>query len=175
MRFLIVLFVLVCNFSAIANGDPSAEFFAKMSKLCGAKYSGEMTFPKDGLDSFAGKTLIASFLSCDQSEIQIAFAVGEDQSRTWFLRTIDQGLEFKHRHLLVDGSLDPITNYGGSNSDQGTAYTQSFPADEFTQQLIPEASTNVWNLEISKDLNTLTYHLERHNKPRFTAVLYRDE
>ena len=66
-----------------------------------------------------------------------------------------------------------ITNYGGTVHSVGTPYSQSFPADGFTARLIPEAATNVWTLTFTKDFSELTYHLTRHDKPRFTAVLKR--
>ncbi len=167
--------IFFATFASVTKADHSAGFFAHFSQLCDAQLQGEMVFPTDAMDDFSGKVLTARVTHCDASQIQIAFDVGEDKSRTWFIRKTDTGLELKHRHLLKDGSLDPVTNYGGLSDSSGSEYAQAFPADAFTQELIPAASTNVWNLELSKDLKTLTYHLERHNKPRFTAVLYLDE
>jgi len=87
----------------------------------------------------------------------------------------ENGLQLKHQHLHEDGTPDGDTNYGGTTNTNGTAFAQAFPADEFTQQLIPAASTNVWNLSLSDDKESLTYYLERHDKPRFKATLKRSD
>ena len=132
-----------------------------------------MTFPEDGQDDFAGKLLVAEIKQCDEKEVRIPFSVGTDQSRTWIVTATTDGLQLKHDHRHKDGTPDRITNYGGTVHTVGTAISQSFPADPFTAKLIPEASTNVWNLTFSDDFSQRTYHLTRHDKPRFTAVLKR--
>lgn len=157
--------------TALAND----EFFSGLSDLCGTTYVGEMTYPTDGQDSFKGKQLVAEFAECNAEQILIPFHVGSDKSRTWVISKTDGTLSLKHDHRHKDGTPDEVSNYGGNADDNGTALSQSFPADDFTQQLIPEAATNVWTLSLSDDSSQLTYHLERHNKPRFTAVLTRIE
>ncbi|MEO0368699.1 MAG: dipeptidase [Pseudomonadota bacterium] len=149
----------------------ATEFWQNLSQACGNEYEGEMTFPTDGQDSFRGKKLIAAFASCADEQIRVPFTVGEDTSRTWIFSRYESGIELKHDHRHADGTPDAIHNYGGTTHELGTALSQSFPADEFTKELIPAASTNVWTITLSADLQTLTYHLERHGKPRFTAEL----
>lgn len=166
-------FALLLISTISLNASANEDFFATLSGLCGEKYVGEMTYPIDGQDGFKGKTLVAEFANCDERAIAIPFHVGEDKSRTWLISKADGALSLKHDHRHKDGTPDEVTNYGGNASGSGTALRQSFPADEFTQQLIPDAATNVWNLTLSADQSTLTYHLERHKKPRFTAVLKR--
>ena len=157
-----------------AHAQQSAhEFFSKLASLCHSKYVGEMTYPVDGQDSFAGKALVAEITSCDNEQILVPFSVGEDKSRTWVFTKTAQGVSLKHDHRHTDGSVDDVSNYGGDSDDSGSALKQSFPADVFTQKLIPDAATNVWNVYLSEDETQLTYHLERHDKARFTAVLYR--
>ena len=141
---------------------------------------GEMTYPEDGQDSFKGKELVAEIAACTPKTISIPFHVGENKTRTWHISRQATGLSLKHEHRHQDGSLDKVTDYGGSTfqsnavtSKRGTPLKQSFPADQYTQELIPAAATNVWNLELSDDKSILTYHLERHQAPRFTAVLKR--
>lgn len=168
-------------------GPTQSAYFANLQAACGARYEGEMTFPVDGQDDFAGKLLVAEFSVCDASEVRIPFAVGTDTSRTWVIRPTAAALELKHDHRHADGTPDDVTNYGGlapattgidnstatSTANTGTPLAQSFAADAYTQQLIPAAATNVWTLSFSADMQTLTYHLTRHGKPRFTAVLQR--
>jgi hypothetical protein len=55
--------------------------------------------------------------------------------------------------------------------DPGSPLSQSFPADSYTANLIPEAASNEWFLSFSADGQELTYYLERHGKPRYKAVL----
>lgn len=153
--------------------DSRAEFFKTLRKLCGARYEGAMTFPADGRDDFAGKLLVANIASCKGDIVRVPFLVGSDSSRTWVFTRDGRELELKHDHRHADGTPDSVTMYGGMASAKGTRYRQSFPADAHTAALIPPAATNVWHLSLSKDLDTLTYHLERDARPRFTAVLVR--
>lgn len=153
----------------------AASYFSTLKALCGEKFSGEMTFPLDGQDAFAGKELVAHFKSCTDSEIRVPFTVGADRSRTWVITKTEDGLRLKHDHRHADGSPDEVTNYGGDANPSGTALSQSFPADEYTKELIPAAATNVWTVSLNAQGDQLTYHLERHAKPRFTAVLQRVE
>lgn len=46
---------------------------------------------------------------------------------------------------------------------------QSFPADAETTELIPEAATNVWTLQIDPEKKQFVYYLERQKKPRYKA------
>jgi hypothetical protein len=153
--------------------DARDRFFATLKGLCGARFEGAMTFPADGQHEFAGKRLVAHVASCSDDEVRVPFQVGEDRSRTWvFSRTAD-GLQLKHDHRHADGTPDAVTLYGGLASATGTPLKQSFPADAYTAKLIPAAVTNVWTVSLSADGTSLTYHLERDAKPRFTAVLER--
>jgi hypothetical protein len=149
------------------------RFVSTLRSLCGARFEGAKTFPPDSLDSFAGKVLSAEVVGCTESEVRVPFAVGEDRSRTWIFTRLEQGLRLQHDHRHADGTPDSITMYGGMATRDGTALTQSFAADAYTAELIPEAATNVWTISLSPDSLTLTYHLERHARPRFTAVLLR--
>jgi len=99
--------------------------------------------------------------------------VGENKSRTWIITKSPEGLLLKHDHRHKDGTPDEVTMYGGWANDSGSNSSQFFAADAFTAKLIPAASTNVWNMELSDDNSQFTYYLERHNKPRFKAILNR--
>ncbi|MFT5573799.1 MAG: hypothetical protein ACI9FR_002735 [Cryomorphaceae bacterium] len=157
-----------------AHAQQSAhEFFSQLSSLCHSQYVGEMTYPIDGQDSFAEKSLVAEITTCDEEQVRVPFSVGEDKSRTWVFTKTESGVSLKHDHRHADGSVDDVSNYGGNSNENGSVLKQSFPADQYTQELIPDAATNVWSVSLNKDGSQLTYHLDRHNKPRFTAVLYR--
>ena len=118
-----------------------------------------------------GKKLVAHIKTCTANEIRIPFIVGDDHSRTWILRRVEAGLQFQHDHRHADGMPDDVTLYGGTTLSSGSHLAQSFPADDYTADLIPEAATNEWFLSFSEDGTELTYYLERHGKPRFRAIL----
>ena len=145
-------------------------FFENLKKMCGHRFAGETQFPPDPTHPMAGKKLVMAVDSCSDGELRIPFLVGEDKSRTWILTLSEKGLLFKHDHRHPDGTPDKITMYGGWAAPGGTSHLQRFPADTDTAKLIPEASTNVWTLEILPEKQQFTYYLERNNQPRYRAV-----
>ncbi|MFT5210312.1 MAG: hypothetical protein ACI9CE_002037 [Flavobacterium sp.] len=172
LKSLIVLALVILAAVAPARAEQQAHlFFDQLASLCGSQYVGEMTFPTEGQDSFKGKELMAYIKQCDGEQIRIPFAVGDDTSRTWVFTKTEKGVKLKHDHRHADGSVDEVSNYGGDSNSSGSVLSQSFPADEFTQALIPAASTNVWSITLSSDHKKMIYHLKRHDTPRFTAVL----
>lgn len=156
---------------ASALNENQQAFFNRVASMCGARYEGESVFPEDPGDAFRGQLLVAVIESCEVDEIRIPFLVGPDSSRTWVLTRTAEGLQLKHDHRHEDGTPDEVTLYGGVATDPGSPLSQSFPADSYTADLIPEASSNEWFLSFSADGQELTYYLERHGKPRFKAVL----
>jgi len=156
-----------------AETETQTAFFSNIKQLCGARFEGVSIFPKDPGDAFRDKTLVPIIESCEEKLIRIPFHVGEDTSRTWVLTRVVDGLELKHDHRHADGTPDEVTMYGGTTSSPGTGLSQSFPADDYTAKLIPEAATNEWSLTLTKDFNGMTYYLERHGKQRFKAKLKR--
>ena len=158
--------------SPVLNTDQQA-FFNKVKSMCGARFEGKSVFPEDPGDAFRGQLLVAVIESCGDDEIRIPFMVGPDTSRTWVLTRTVTGLQLKHDHRHADGTPDEVTLYGGVAVDAGSPFSQSFPADSYTADLIPEASTNEWFLSFNEQGDELTYYLERHGQPRFKAVLSR--
>lgn len=153
--------------------DARGTFFTSLRDLCGARFEGAKTFPDDPNDAFAGKLLVAEVVSCTDSVVRVPFVVGADRSRTWVFRRGANSLQLQHDHRHEDGTPDSVNLYGGMATATGTARSQSFPADAHTAKLIPAAVTNVWTVSLSADGSSLTYHLERDGRPRFTAVLRR--
>jgi hypothetical protein len=172
-HFLAVALGVTIAQAGFAQGDPRAQFYATLKSLCGVRFEGAMTFPKDTTHDMHGKKLTAIVEKCDDNELRVPFLANEDRSRTWVFTKPAGGLQLKHDHRHADGTPDSVTNYGGLARAGGTATSQSFPADAFTAKLIPAAATNVWTVSLSSDGSTLTYHLERDAKPRFTAELRR--
>jgi hypothetical protein len=150
-------------------------FFDRVNSMCGARFEGKSVFPEDPGDAWKGQLLVAVIETCGADEIRIPFMVGSDSSRTWVLSRTVNGLQLKHDHRHADGTPDEITLYGGVAVGAGSTLSQSFPADSYTADLIPEASTNEWSLGFSADGLELTYYLERHGKARFKAVLSKQQ
>ncbi|MDO6390540.1 hypothetical protein Q4E40_10420 [Pontibacter sp. BT731] len=144
-------------------------FFNELSKLCGKSFRGKAVFPADGKDPFAGKELTMHVRECSDGVIRIPFHVGKDKSRTWVITQMEEGLQLKHDHRHEDGTPDEVTMYGGIALDTDDASTMRFPADAFTAELIPAASTNEWNIVLSPDGKTFSYILKRDNQLRFHA------
>ena len=170
---MLVALLLMSNLAVGEAAEPQAVFFERIHALCGARFEGRSTFPEDPGEAFRDQLLVAVVETCDEQVIRIPFRVGDDTSRTWILTRGEGGLELKHDHRHPDGTPDDITMYGGTSAKPGTGLSQSFPADEHTAELIPEAETNEWFLSLSEDGSELTYYLERHGEPRFQAVLLR--
>lgn len=165
--------VLVLAIAPAMAHDTRAQFMTNLNSLCGQRFEGAMSYPADPKHDFAGKVLVAQFASCTSKEVRVPFLVGADRSRTWVITRTADGLDLRHDHRHDDGTPDAQTMYGGAAGASGTALSQSFYADKYTADLIKGASTNVWTISVSADKTTLTYHLERDAKPRFTAVLKR--
>lgn len=176
-RAALVAMLWAATLATCVHASPAPEqeaFFQQLRALCGATFKGAAIFPEDPGENWKGQVLVAHIESCDDEALFVPFIVGEDHSRTWIIRKVESGLELKHDHRHPDGTPDEVTGYGGVTRKPGTALAQSFPADDHTTRLIPEAATNEWFLSLSDDKRVLTYYLERHGKPRFKAVLKRD-
>jgi hypothetical protein len=144
---------------------PADAFFARMSTLCDKSFAGKMTNGNDSDASFASSDLRAHARECSDAEIRIAFDVGEDRSRTWIITRTDAGLGLKHRHMLKDGTEDPISQYGGDTANAGTASRQEFPVDEFSKAMFTKdgrevSNTNVWAFEVEPG-QAMVYELVR--------------
>ena len=171
---LIILSTLLLASTATAQiADPQADFFNSLKEACGAKFVGRAVFPEDPGDDWRDKELVAHIKGCEADELRIPLMVGEDQSRTWIITRTAGGLQLKHDHRHEDGTPDEVTMYGGTTTQPGSPLAQSFPADAYTAELIPEAATNEWFLATSPNGKVLIYYLERHGKPRFKAELRR--
>lgn len=159
--------------SETQSGERTAvknEFFESLSSLCGNTYHGETLFPDDPDDEMVGADLTMHIESCGEDEIRIPFIVNEDSSRTWVITLLDDDtLLLKHDHRYPDGTPHSLTNYGGFASDNGTESSQFFEADQETKDMLPEASTNVWMMELNTEENKFVYYLERHNESRYRA------
>ena len=165
--------LLVAFATGAARGDDATTqklFFENLAKLCGEKFGGATEFPREADHPLVGKKLTINPGPCSATEIRIPLRAGDDTSRTWIITLGAEGLLLKHDHRHPDGSPDKVTMYGGPAVAAGTPYRQRFAADAATAQMLPEAATNVWTLEIGPAKQQLVYALERHNQPRYRAV-----
>jgi hypothetical protein len=168
-----VLLSAAMSGQAIFAGQTESQnaFFQQVSSFCGKQFIGQSNFPEDPGDAWRGKKLVADIQTCTAEEIRIPFNVGEDHSRTWILKRVEGGLRLQHDHRQADGTPDEVTLYGGTTLNAGSQLKQSFPADAYTADLIPEAATNEWFISFNEEGTELTYYLERNGQPRFRAVL----
>lgn len=170
MQILTLSFFMIVFSVSTHTDSTNKDFIKNLSAFCGNHYSGTVVFPEGDKDPFKGEALKIHFATCGESEVRIPFQVGSDKSRTWVITLDEKGLLLKHDHRHENGTPDDITMYGGYAKINGTAFSQSFPADEHTAALIPAAATNEWTLKLSDDKKTLSYMLSRHGELRFHAI-----
>ncbi len=177
LRYLPLLALLGCTTPQAPPAAPAEAFFARYKTLCGKTFAGRLATSDPADAAFAGKALVARAVGCTDNEIRVAFDVGEDRSRTWIVTSTATGLRLKHRHLLKDGSVDPVSNYGGDTAAPGTARRQEFPVDAESRAMFARegrsvSTTNVWAFEIEPG-TALTYELARPAEPGKPGRLFR--
>lgn len=155
---------------ATAVAAAQDAFWNNLRALCGEAFSGRATLVR-GTDADFSAGLVVHFRECEPDEMRIPLHVGGDRSRTWVLSRTPDGLRLKHDHRHEDGSEDEVTQYGGDTRQPGTATTQRFPADEYTANLVPEAASNVWTLEIVPG-DSFAYQLVREGTGRRLRVVF---
>jgi hypothetical protein len=167
------------------NGDTSQTdveyqdvrdgFFANLAMHCGETFEGASTYPDDPDHDLVDTELRAHVAECDEDKIEInLYRDGDTWHATWVLEYRENGLHLYHDHIgekEYEEGEEPLTGYGGYADDRGTSTQQFFPADDHTADILPEASTNVWMMEMDLEAGTFVYYLERHDEPRFRAEL----
>ena len=143
---------------------PADAFLASIARHCGKAYAGRVVTTDAADADFASKPLVMHVRHCGAREIRIPFHVGDDRSRTWIVTRTASGLRLKHDHRHADGSSDVLTMYGGDTATPGTANRQEFPVDAesvalFTREQRSVSNTNVWALEVHRDM--FAYELRR--------------
>ena len=165
-NFLVVLAMGMVGCASVPEpASPTDAFFKRLSTLCGKSFSGKLLVGNESDASFASADLQAHARECTASDVRISFDVGEDRSRTWIITRTNDGLRLKHRHMLKDGSEDPVSQYGGDTASEGTASRQEFPVDEYSKAMFTKegravSNNNVWAFEMEPG-QTLVYELKR--------------
>ncbi len=147
------------------RAETQEAFWSHLEALCGQAFSGAVAEQEAVEDDFQDRELIMHVRECDPDEIRIPLHVGEDRSRTWVITRTAQGLRLKHDHRHEDGTEEELTQYGGDTEEPGTEGHQDFHADQFTAELLPEAATNVWTLEVEPG-ESFAYQLVREGTDR---------
>jgi hypothetical protein len=140
--------------TAVQAAPSHDAFFDGLAALCGKTYEGRIVanVPTPAqADPFEGKRLVMHVRDCSADEIRIPFSVGEDRSRTWIVTRLPDGLRLKHQHLHADGTPDNVSMYGGETRSEGSAQSQSFPADAeskamFEKEGLAVSVDNTWTL-----------------------------
>ncbi len=151
----------------VADANPQALFFEKLSALCGNAYSGKLVSGDEADSDLAGKPMVMHVRDCSEDTIRIPFHIADDRSRTWVISKTGEGLRLKHDHRHEDGSKDAVTWYGGDTIDAGTAERQKFPVDAesialFKDEGLDASVTNVWAVEVTDAL--FAYELSRDKR-----------
>lgn len=155
-----------------APQDPRDQFVDTLRSKCGQRFEGGLSYAIDPNSEFAGKK-ISTQVICNANDVRMPVLVGENRSRTWIIARTPAGLDLRHDHRHDDGTPDAVTMYGGLATLSGSALKQSFAADAYTAKLVPGSDTNLWTISFSADGSVLTYHLDRHGKPRAEFVMRR--
>lgn len=151
----------------VFNSDTQQAFFENLSTLCGKAFLGKQTYRSHHGASWAHLEMVMYVKECEPGRLAIPFRVGDDRSRTWLFLAEDGRLRFRHDHRHEDGSPEDETLYGGYADNQGNAWMQVFPADQYTADLIDGGGGNVWTVSINEDKSIFTYRLDRDGEKRF--------
>jgi hypothetical protein len=154
-------------------------FFANLSTECGETFVGASTYPDNPDHPLVGTELKTVVSKCTETMVRIELIRGGDYWHgAWVIERRPEGLHLFHDHLgdvrtLEDLGDDDYHGYGGYATESGTDLRQFFAADDVTAEIIPEAVTNVWMMELDPENGRFIYYLERHEAPRFRAELER--
>lgn len=173
--FLLILTTLMaCSVSETnkSHTSPPADFLTSLAPLCNQTYLGKVVSDDPQDEDWRKEVLTLGPISCsDDGVVAMPLAVGDDTSRTWFLRPSENAIEFRHQHLLKNGDIDPVSDYGGYSADlklKDGAWQVNFPADPKTVDIfkangLDVSITNVWSFDYRPKAQ-LTYELNRENR-----------
>lgn len=148
------------------TSETHQAFINNLASLYGKSFKGEQLYRSHHGASWAERKMIMHVTVCDEDKVYIPFHIDDDHSRTWMFVAEDGKLRFKHQHLHEDGTPEEGSMYGGYATDEGTAFVQYFPADEYTGQVIEGGAGNVWIVTLADDLSWYSYRLDRDGEKR---------
>lgn len=175
MRYLLLtLLGLAASFPSVACGQIAAPE-SVFSSLCGNTYTGVVTSTDEVDADWRADGLTLGPVRCldnGTGRIELPLAVGSNKSRTWIITGSGDTTELRHQHVLDNGQVDPVSDYGGMIRgfpiSAGKAIRMDFPADAktvgiFKANALDVSITNVWTLELIPD-QMLSYELNRENR-----------
>jgi hypothetical protein len=152
------------------ESETHQAFFNNLATLCGYAFAGRQAYRSHHGESWANRTMIMYVDVCEDDYIHIPFHVDDDWSRTWMFIIEDGRLVFRHQHLHEDGTPEDGSMYGGYANDEGTAFVQYFPADDFTASVIDGGGGNVWIVTIDEEFRYYSYRLDRDGEKRLEII-----
>ncbi len=152
-----------------ALSDTERAFLDNLASLCGKSFRGREVYMAPGRESWAHMDFVMHVTVCEDDRVYIPFHLDEDRSRTWMFLAEKDGLRFRHDHRHEDGTPEDLTLYGGYADGTGTEFSQNFPADEYTIELLEDVFNREWQIILAEDMSTMTYQLTYHGDPVFTA------
>jgi hypothetical protein len=159
------------NLEGYHSSKPVDTFWRNLEKLCGHAFEGKVENAPEGDTVFSDHFIQMHVRKCNENKIYIHLHVGEDRSRTWVLTRSDGRILLKHDHRHKDGTEDKLSQYGGWTTNGGMSTIQVFPADQFTVNILPAASANVWWIELISG-QSFTYSLRRLNTDRYFSLKF---
>jgi len=158
---------LISKEQAVFINQSQQDFIQQLSAFCGNTFAGQEHFRSLHSGSWYAKKLSILFKTCKPNELKIEFHVDENPPITWILTADNGRLKLMHEHIDSTGELLPGSMYGGVATDQGTSFSQYFPADDYTGKIMEGASENVWIVSLAEDLSWFSYRLDRGKERRF--------
>ncbi len=144
-------------------------FLDNLASLCGQSFRGTETYMQEGRPSWADKDMVMHVTLCEENQVHIPFHMDEDKSRTWMFLVDNGKLRFRHDHRHEDGTPEDQTLYGGYSDGTGTAFSQHFPADEYTIEHLTDTLNRQWNVVLDEDMTNFSYQLQYHGEIVFRA------
>ncbi len=180
---LLILFLASCGSAprqeeAASEDEKKAEktiseteraFLGNLASLCGQSFPGEETYMEEGRESWADKEMVMHVTVCEENHVHIPFHINDDESRTWMFLVDNGKLRFRHDHRYPDGTPEEQTLYGGYADGTGTAFSQHFPADDYTIELLEDTLNRQWNVVLDEELSSFSYQLQYHGEVVFRA------
>jgi hypothetical protein len=146
--FIPLLLVCACGRPPIIADPVQRQFWNSLRDLCSQSFEGRIIEATAADSVLAGQPLVLDMWQCYARELRMAFQVGDDHSRVWFLTPTATGLDLTHELHSADGVALPFSGYRGETHDPGTATLQRFYPDQGTLDRVPTAAGSMWTLEI---------------------------
>jgi hypothetical protein len=154
--------------TAVLSPEEQA-FLDNLASLCGKSFRGRETYMAPGRESWAHLDFVMHVTECGEDHVHIPFHLSDDTSRTWMFLVENGRLRFRHDHRHPDGTPEESTLYGGYADGSGTPFSQHFPADEYTIELLQDTLGRQWNIVMDEAMTNFSYQLQYRDEIVFQA------